>query len=215
MSVAYKAVYEGKTAEIVEKKSRFIATVFSIESEEEALDIVAKMKKKYWDARHNCYAYVIGDNNQVQRFSDDGEPSQTAGKPMLDVLLAEQIHNVLVVVTRYFGGTLLGTGGLVRAYSKATKMGLDNSILVDKVHGTQLKIGLDYSGAQKVKHVFSQLDVYTIDTIYTDVVEEIVVVEDEILELLKKQVTEVTNGNSKFEVINSGYFAIKDNKVIS
>lgn len=215
MSVAYRAVYEGKTGEIVEKKSRFIATVFSVESEEEALEIVAKMKKKYWDARHNCYAYVIGDNNQVQRFSDDGEPSQTAGKPILDVLLAEQIHNVLVVVTRYFGGTLLGTGGLVRAYSKATKMGLDNSVLVDKVFGTELKIRLDYSGTQKVKHIISQLGVYTIDTIYTDVVEEIVVASDEKLESLKEQIKEVTNGKAEFEVINSGYFAIKDNEVIS
>ena len=106
MYEAYKAVYEGKTGELVEKKSRFIATVFSIESEEEALEKVAAMKKKYWDARHNCYAYVVGDNNEIQRFSDDGEPSQTAGKPMLDVLLAQKIHNVLVVVTRYFGGTL-------------------------------------------------------------------------------------------------------------
>lgn len=215
MSVAYRAVYEGKTGEIVEKKSRFIATVFSVESEEEALEIVAKMKKKYWDARHNCYAYVIGDNNQVQRFSDDGEPSQTAGKPILDVLLAEQIHNVLVVVTRYFGGTLLGTGGLVRAYSKATKMGLDNSVLVDKVFGTELKIRLDYSGTQKVKHIISQLGVYTIDTIYTDVVEEIVVASDEKLESLKEQIKEVTNGKVEFEVMNSGYFAIKDNEVIS
>ena len=215
MSVAYRAVYEGKTGEIIEKKSRFIATVFSVESEEEALEIVAKMKKKYWDARHNCYAYVIGDNNQVQRFSDDGEPSQTAGKPILDVLLAEQIHNVLVVVTRYFGGTLLGTGGLVRAYSKATKMGLDNSVLVDKVYGTELKIRLDYSGTQKVKHIISQLGVYTIDTIYTDVVEEIVVASDEKLESLKEQIKEVTNGKAEFEVINSGYFAIKDNEVIS
>ena len=215
MSVTYRAVYEGKTGEIVEKKSRFIATVFSVESEEEALEIVAKMKKKYWDARHNCYAYVIGDNNQVQRFSDDGEPSQTAGKPILDVLLAEQIHNVLVVVTRYFGGTLLGTGGLVRAYSKATKMGLDNSVLVDKVFGTELKIRLDYSGTQKVKHIISQLGVYTIDTIYTDVVEEIVVASDEKLESLKEQIKEVTNGKAEFEVINSGYFAIKDNEVIS
>ena len=215
MSVAYRAVYEGKTGEIVEKKSRFIATVFSVESEEEALEIVAKMKRKYWDARHNCYAYVIGDNNQVQRFSDDGEPSQTAGKPILDVLLAEQIHNVLVVVTRYFGGTLLGTGGLVRAYSKATKMGLDNSVLVDKVYGTELKIRLDYSGTQKVKHIISQLGVYTIDTIYTDVVEEIVVASDEKLESLKEQIKEVTNGKAEFEVINSGYFAIKDNEVIS
>ena len=215
MSVAYRAVYEGKTGEIVEKKSRFIATVFSVESEEEALEIVAKMKRKYWDARHNCYAYVIGDNNQVQRFSDDGEPSQTAGKPILDVLLAEQIHNVLVVVTRYFGGTLLGTGGLVRAYSKATKMGLDNSVLVDKVYGTELKIRLDYSGTQKVKHIISQLGVYTIDTLYTDVVEEIVVASDEKLESLKEQIKEVTNGKAEFEVINSGYFAIKDNEVIS
>ena len=215
MSVAYRAVYEGKTGEIVEKKSRFIATVFSVESEEEALEIVAKMKKKYWDARHNCYAYVIGDNNQVQRYSDDGEPSQTAGKPILDVLLAEQIHNVLVVVTRYFGGTLLGTGGLVRAYSKATKMGLDNSVLVDKVYGTELKIRLDYSGTQKVKHIISQLGVYTIDTLYTDVVEEIVVASDEKLESLKEQIKEVTNGKAEFEVINSGYFAIKDNEVIS
>ena len=215
MSVAYRAVYEGKTGEIVEKKSRFIATVFSVESEDEALEIVAKMKKKYWDARHNCYAYVIGDNNQVQRFSDDGEPSQTAGKPILDVLLAEQIHNVLVVVTRYFGGTLLGTGGLVRAYSKATKMGLDNSVLVDKVYGTELKIRLDYSGTQKVKHIISQLGVYTIDTLYTDVVEEIVVASDEKLESLKEQIKEVTNGKAEFEVINSGYFAIKDNEVIS
>ena len=215
MSVAYRAVYEGKTGEIVEKKSRFIATVFSVESEEEALEIVAKMKKKYWDARHNCYAYVIGDNNQVQRFSDDGEPSQTAGKPILDVLLAEQIHNVLVVVTRYFGGTLLGTGGLVRAYSKATKMGLDNSVLVDKVYGTELKIRLDYSGTQKVKHIISQLGVYTIDTLYTDVVEEIVVASDEKLVNLKEQIKEVTNGKAEFEVINSGYFAIKDNEVIS
>lgn len=215
MAVAYRAVYEGKTGEIIEKKSRFIATVFSVESEEEALEIVAKMKKKYWDARHNCYAYVIGDNNQVQRFSDDGEPSQTAGKPILDVLLAEQIHNVLVVVTRYFGGTLLGTGGLVRAYSKATKMGLDNSVLVDKVYGTELKIRLDYSGTQKVKHIISQLGVYTIDTIYSDVVEEIVVASDEKLVNLKEQIKEVTNGKAEFEVINSGYFAIKDNEVIS
>ena len=204
MAVAYRAVYEGKTGEIIEKKSRFIATVFSVESEEEALEIVAKMKKKYWDARHNCYAYVIGDNNQVQRFSDDGEPSQTAGKPILDVLLAEQIHNVLVVVTRYFGGTLLGTGGLVRAYSKATKMGLDNSVLVDKVYGTELKIRLDYSGTQKVKHIISQLGVYTIDTIYSDVVEEIVVASDEKLVNLKEQIKEVTNGKAEFEEINSG-----------
>ncbi len=215
MHEAYKAVYEGKTGELVEKKSRFIATVFSIESEEEALEKVAAMKKKYWDARHNCYAYVVGDNNEIQRFSDDGEPSQTAGKPMLDVLLAQKIHNVLVVVTRYFGGILLGTGGLVRAYSKATKMGLDNSILLDKVYGTRMTVKIDYTVAQKIKYIISQLDIYSIDTKYTDVVEEDVVVEDDLLEEFKQKINEATNGNAKLEVLKQGYFGICDNKVIS
>ena len=215
MHEAYKAVYEGKTGELVEKKSRFIATVFSIESEEEALEKIAVMKKKYWDARHNCYAYVVGDNNEIQRFSDDGEPSQTAGKPMLDVLLAQKIHNVLVVVTRYFGGVLLGTGGLVRAYSKATKMGLDNSILLDKVYGTRMTVKIDYTAFQKIKYIISQLDIYSIDTKYTDVVEEEVVVEDDLLDEFKQKINEATNGNAKLEVIKKGYFGICDNKVIS
>ena len=118
---AYRIVYEGGEGEIIEKKSRFIATVRPIETEEEAIEFIAKMKKKYWDARHNCYAYVAGKNQELQRCSDDGEPNGTAGRPMLDVLLREEIHDAVVVVTRYFGGTLLGTGGLVRAYQKATQ----------------------------------------------------------------------------------------------
>ena len=110
----YKIVYCGGEGEIVEKKSRFIATVKPVDSEEEASAFIAEMKKKYWDARHNCSAFVIGEHNEIQRSSDDGEPAGTAGHPMLDVLLGEGIHNTAVVVTRYFGGTLLGTGGLVR-----------------------------------------------------------------------------------------------------
>ena len=214
MTEAFKAVYEGKTGELVEKKSRFIATVFSIKDEDEALEHIAAMKKKYWDARHNCYAYVIGDNNEIQRFSDDGEPSQTAGKPMLDVLLAGKIHNVLVVVTRYFGGVLLGTGGLVRAYQGATKVGLENSILLDKVYGTRMSIQVDYTAYQKVKYIISQLDIYSIDTKYTDVVEEIVVVKEHLVDEFRQKVNEATNGNAKLEVISSGYFGIVDNKVI-
>ena len=117
----YKIVYCGGEGEIVEKKSRFIATVKPVDSEEEASAFIAEMKKKYWDARHNCSAFVIGEHNEIQRSSDDGEPAGTAGHPMLDVLLGEGIHNTAVVVTRYFGGTLLGTGGLVRAYSKSVQ----------------------------------------------------------------------------------------------
>ena len=111
----YKTVLEGGTGEIVEKKSRFIATVRPVKNEEEALAFLEEMRKKYWDARHNCYAYSIGKNREFTRCSDDGEPSGTAGRPMLDVILGEDIYNVAVVVTRYFGGVLLGTGGLVRA----------------------------------------------------------------------------------------------------
>ena len=117
----YKTVLEGGEGEIIEKKSRFIATVRPVEKEEEALSFIEEMRKKYWDATHNCYAYVIGERQEVMRCSDDGEPGGTAGKPMLDVLLGEELYNTAVVVTRYFGGTLLGTGGLVRAYSKAVQ----------------------------------------------------------------------------------------------
>ena len=109
-----RILYEGGSGEIVEKKSRFIATIEKIETEEDALAFIAGMKKQYWDARHNCYAFVAGKNHELQRCSDDGEPNGTAGRPMLDVLLREDIHNLAVVVTRYFGGTLLGTGGLDR-----------------------------------------------------------------------------------------------------
>lgn len=110
-----KIVYKGGEGELIEKKSRFIATVIPVNSEDEALEFIAAMKKKYWNASHNCFAFVVGENYELQRCSDDGEPQGTAGRPMLDVLLGEQIHNAAVVVTRYFGGTLLGTGGLVRA----------------------------------------------------------------------------------------------------
>ena len=145
----YCAVYEGGQGEIVEKKSRFIATVLPIETEEEALEFIAKMKKKYWDARHNCYAYVIGERQELQRCSDDGEPNGTAGRPMLDVLLHEDIHNTVVVVTRYFGGVLLGTGGLVRAYQKATRSGLESSVIIEKQRGVFGNIVTDYNGDRK------------------------------------------------------------------
>ena len=106
-----------------------------VEKEEDALAFIEEMKKKYWDARHNCYAYSIGEHREFTRCSDDGEPSGTAGRPMLDVILGEDIYNVAVVVTRYFGGVLLGTGGLVRAYSGAVQAGLGESTVIEKHHG--------------------------------------------------------------------------------
>lgn len=214
MAVAYKTVYEGSTAEIVEKKSRFIATVFAVSDEETALEHIEEMRKKYWDAKHNCYAYVIGTKAEIQRFSDDGEPSQTAGKPMLDVLLGEEVRNVLVVVTRYFGGTLLGTGGLVRAYSKATKDGLSNSSIIEKTYGTRLLIKTDYNGIGKIKYIIGQMDIYSENSDYTDVVSETVIVSEDLLEAFKKKVIEVTSGKAEINEVGKNYFAILEGKVI-
>ena len=142
MQKEYKIVENGGEGEIIEKKSRFISTVRPVADEEEALAFIDEMRKKYWNASHNCYAYVIGEHKDtmIMRCSDDGEPGQTAGKPMLDVLLGENLRNTAVVVTRYFGGTLLGTGGLVRAYSKAVQEGLNNSEVAVRRHTVLLEI---------------------------------------------------------------------------
>ena len=121
----YKILYKEGEAEISEKKSRFIAHIAPAQTEEEAQAFIEKIKKQYWDARHNCYAYIIGDKGQIQRFSDDGEPQGTAGKPILDIIAATGLVNCLIIVTRYFGGVLLGTGGLIRAYQASAKAGLD------------------------------------------------------------------------------------------
>ena len=149
----FRTVYRGGTGEIVEKKSRFIATVRLVESEEEALSCLEALRKKYWDARHNCFVYIIGENQETVRCSDDGEPSGTAGRPMLDVVQGAGLRNVLVVVTRYFGGTLLGTGGLVRAYSQAVQEGLANSVLIDEIcgGGELMCEDLDYVDFEKIR----------------------------------------------------------------
>ena len=141
----YRTVFEGSEGEITEKKSRFIATVLPVHSEEEAIGFIEQMRKKYWNATHNCFAYVIGEHFEIQRCSDDGEPGGTAGKPMLDVLMGEELHDTAVVVTRYFGGTLLGTGGLVRAYQAATKAGLLAITVITKYLGKEYVIGTDYT----------------------------------------------------------------------
>ena len=159
-----RILYRGGTAEIEVKKSRFIANLKPVESEEEAAAFIAEIKKKYWDARHNCQAFSIGMNHELTRCSDDGEPAQTAGRPMLDVLLGEDVHNVCVVVTRYFGGTLLGTGGLVRAYSGAVKEGLAASEIVEKKRAFEMKIVTDYTGVGKIQYILGQENMTVLDS---------------------------------------------------
>ena len=203
----YRIAYKGGEGEIVEKKSRFIATVLPVDQEEEALEFIEKMKKKYWNATHNCYAYVVGDRYEIQRYSDDGEPGGTAGRPMLDVLLGEDIHNVAVVVTRYFGGTLLGTGGLVRAYSSATKAGLASSVIITKIPGFKLRITTDYTGLGKIQYILGERKIPILDTVYTDKVEMQLVIPAVQKEQVTDALIEGTNGKVQFGEAESCYYA--------
>lgn len=192
----FKIVYEGGVGEIEEKKSRFIAHVAPISSEEEAVNFINAKKKEFWDARHNCSAFVLGNNNEVTRCNDDGEPAQTAGRPMLDVLLKENIHNCVVVVTRYFGGVLLGTGGLVRAYQKAVQEGLKVCKILEPKEGCPCTIATDYNGYGKIEYVLRENNFPILNTDFSAEVVISSVIPSESIEIFKKAVADKTAGNA-------------------
>lgn len=210
----YKTVYQGGVGEIEEKKSRFIASVEPVTSEEEAVAFFNKKKKEYWDARHNCTAFTIGEKHENTRCNDDGEPSGTAGRPMLDVLLREDIHNVAVVVTRYFGGTLLGTGGLVRAYQKSVQVGLANSVIIERHKGCKLTIDTDYTGLGKIQYILSSSNITTLDTEYTDGVRIFTMVPSDKLSALQNEITQGTSGQARMELGDEVEYAIVDGDVL-
>lgn len=213
MPEEFKLAYRGGTGEIVEKKSRFIADVLPVSSEEEAQEFIADIKKKYWDARHHCFAYVIGDRHELARFSDDGEPGGTAGKPMLDVLLGEDIHNVVVVVTRYFGGTLLGTGGLVRAYSGAAKAGLANAQIISRIQGTKLSIDTEYTDLGKIQYILGERKITILDSVYTDKVQLVCVIPVDELAKVQEEITEGTGARASMEEVGDCYYAEIDGQI--
>ena len=208
-----RVVYTGGEGEITEKKSHFIATVKPVQSEEEAVAFINETKKKYWDARHNCSAFVIGERQELTRCSDDGEPAQTAGRPMLDVLLREEITDVAVVVTRYFGGVLLGTGGLVRAYQAATQAGLAASRLIEKCKGQHLLIHTDYNGLGKLQYLIAQQNLTLIDTVYTEKVELQLMVPAEQQQEVEKEIVEATNGSARISWGEKVLYALVDKKI--
>ena len=148
----FKTIKINAVAEIEEKRSRFIGSAFYVENEEEAEKIIKDTKKKYYDARHNCFAYIINNGSVVKRFSDDGEPSGTAGSPILNVLEKNELYNVLVIVTRYFGGILLGAGGLVRAYTEAAVKAIEKAEIVEQENGFELEIWISYQDMEKMKY---------------------------------------------------------------
>lgn len=212
--MSYKILYQAGQGEIEEKKSRFIAHTLPVSSEEEAVTFLNKIKKEYWDARHNCHAYTIGKNNECTRCSDDGEPSGTAGRPILDVLLREEIHNCIVVVTRYFGGTLLGTGGLVRAYQAAAQAGLAASTIIEKQFGHKLHVTTDYNGIGKLQYLVAQNQIFTLDTQYTDNVTLDLMIPEEKFMNFCAEITEVTSGRAVMDSEDLVEFGVVDGEII-
>lgn len=207
-AASYRVLLEGGASEIVEKKSRFIATIRRVESEEEAVAFIEEMKKKYWDARHNCSAFVIGSRGELTRCSDDGEPSGTAGRPMLEVLLGEGIRNIAVVVTRYFGGVLLGTGGLVRAYTQAVKAGLENCSVGTMCHGYEVCLETDYNGIGKVLYILAQQGIEAYESEYGVQVRLKIRFPSEWADPLHKELVEATSGRIGWEQIGDGYYVL-------
>lgn len=207
----YRVIYGDKNEiysdEIVEKKSRFIAHIKTVETEEEAVAFINEIKKKHYDARHNCSAFVVGTKKELVRSGDDGEPSGTAGKPMLEVLMGSDIVNVVAVVTRYFGGTLLGTGGLVRAYTQATQAGLALCQTAMMCGGKRVEIHTDYNTIGKVLYELGQRGIAQEDSAYTDVIVITVTVPEEEFDGFANCITEISAGKSRVEVVEDVFFA--------
>ncbi|NLC17633.1 MAG: YigZ family protein [Clostridiales bacterium] len=214
MQDEFVTILENSTGEIVVKKSRFIASLFPVETEDAANEIIEGIRKKYWDATHNCYAYIVGTGNPIMRFSDDGEPSRTAGKPMLDILLAHRLTNVLAVVTRYFGGTLLGTGGLVKAYQGAVLEGLKNSKVITKQLGFKTSVITDYNLVGKLQHFAATENIAVLSCDYTDIVNMTLLVPVTRADMVTKKITELTNGSASINITEQVYFTIIDGEAL-
>ena len=198
----FKTINQNVSAEVVEKKSKFIANAFYIESVEEAEEKIKELKKKYYDARHNCFAFSVFTNEGiVNRFSDDGEPSGTAGAPMLNIINSQGLSNILVVVTRYFGGILLGTGGLVRAYSDSTLKALESAIKVEKDLGLIVKFAVSYADLEKLKYYLKQEEIKIINSEFDENVNIFV-------EITKEKYNKILENKEEFN------FNILDNIVI-
>ena len=213
MSDIYKTVYQGGQGEIMEKKSRFIAHVQPVSSEEEAAAFISRIKNQYWDARHNCHAYVIGPNREITRCSDDGEPSGTAGRPMLDVLLGNGLYDTAVVVTRYFGGTLLGTGGLVRAYSAAVREGLAHAVIIESREGAVYEVRTDYQGLGKIQYLAGERGLAILQADYAEAVRMEILLPQEAVKGFLDDVTETTGAKAQIQKLKDTQFALVDGQV--
>lgn len=195
----YKTVEKEASDFFIEKKSKFIGYAKPVKTQEEAVEFISKIKSKHWDATHNVYAYVLRENN-IQRYSDDGEPSGTAGVPVLDVMLKESLVDVCVVATRYFGGTLLGAGGLVRAYSHTSKIALEAAGIITMAQCSVMSAEVDYSFYDRLNILLSDFSAVILNTSFSDKVCVEFSVKENIVDLLNAKLIDVSNGKyiSKF-----------------
>ena len=212
--IRHKTVFQGGCGRYVEKKSKFIAHVQDVESVEEAQEYIEAVKKRFWDARHNCFAFRVGTDQVITRCSDDGEPAGTAGRPILDVILAHDIYNIVIVVTRYFGGTLLGTGGLIRSYTEAAKSGIEDSEIIEKIPGCRYLAEMDYTDLGKLRYLLEKNGYLIEDTEYTDRVLLRILVPEEEKGAFEKIVTDGCGGRVALEAGDPVYYGEVDHEVI-
>ena len=213
-----RVILENKTAEIVEKKSRFIVNIFYVESVETAEEKLAEIKKKYYDAKHNCFAYIIGTNGEQVKSSDDGEPQGTAGHPMLDILKGNELTNCIAIVTRYFGGTLLGTGGLVRAYSDSLKAAIALAEFSEIKTAYEVQFDLNYDDYGKVEKLVqnynnSENSIYSLDKTFEDVVKLRYLVSQDIFDSFKNEIVNMTRGKTTLDERISRTYFVANNKI--
>ncbi|WML35772.1 YigZ family protein [Clostridium sp. OS1-26] len=211
--MGYFTIKDEVSSQFEEKKSIFIGHVKRVYSEDEAKEFINKIKNEQKEARHNVYAYVIGQNMGIQRYSDDGEPQGTGGVPVLEVIKKNEITDVVVVVTRYFGGILLGKGGLVRAYSKGAAMAVNDGGIVEKVKGVIIDIILEYDMLGKVQYLFEQKLWHIENTDYTDKVKLLMYCEVDKLEEVQREIIEATNGKCEIIVGDEEYYFKLDNRL--
>lgn len=211
--MSYLTINEEASAEFEEKKSTFIGNVKRIYSEEDAKAFINKIKSQNKEARHNVYAYIIGENMGVQRYSDDGEPQGTGGVPVLDVIKKSGITDVVVVVTRYFGGILLGTGGLVRAYSKGASLAIKAGGIVEKVKACSVDIVISYDLVGKLQYLLAQKIINIEASEYTDNVKITIFYESAALEDLKNEIVQVTSGKCNFNIGDEQYYFKQENRL--
>ena len=200
----FNTIKETSSAEIVEKKSKFIANIFYVESIEDVENKLKEIRKKYYDAKHNCFAFRL-DKDNISRFSDDGEPSGTAGSPMLNILEGRNLSNVLVIVTRYFGGILLGTGGLVRAYSDATIKAIENANIVSKVFGNVVNIEVEYKDLDNFKYYLKNENINIEDISYVEKIIIKIELTDEELKKINQLKNERKLNINKINIITKKY----------